>query len=38
MTRLRNHLNDRRPHWLYRFECDGQSTLAASDERTRIAS
>ena len=25
MTRLRNRLNDRRPHWLYRFECDGQS-------------
>jgi ribonucleoside-diphosphate reductase alpha chain len=25
MTALRNRLKDRRPHWLYRFECDGQS-------------
>ena len=25
MADLRNRLNDRRPHWLYRFECDGQS-------------
>jgi len=25
MTGLRNRLTDRRPHWLYRFECDGQS-------------
>src|SRR6202161_4218890 len=25
MTGLRNRLKDRRPHWLYRFECDGQS-------------
>jgi hypothetical protein len=25
MTDLRNRLKDRRPHWLYRFECDGQS-------------
>lgn len=25
MTGPRNRLRDRRPHWLYRFECDGQS-------------
>ncbi len=25
MTGLRDRLKDRRPHWLYRFECDGQS-------------
>jgi len=25
MTDLRARLKDRRPHWLYRFECDGQS-------------
>jgi hypothetical protein len=25
MTAPRQHLQDRRPHWLYRFECDGQS-------------
>jgi hypothetical protein len=25
MTDLRNRLKDRRPHWLYRFECNGQS-------------
>jgi hypothetical protein len=25
MTARRQHLQDRRPHWLYRFECDGQS-------------
>lgn len=25
MTGLRNRLNARRPHWLYRFECDGLS-------------
>ena len=25
MTASRQRLNDRRPHWLYRFECDGQS-------------
>ncbi len=25
MTALRQRLQDRRPHWLYRFECDGQS-------------
>ena len=25
MTDLRNRLKDRRAHWLYRFECDGQS-------------
>jgi hypothetical protein len=25
MTDLRDRLKDRRPHWLYRFECDGQS-------------
>ena len=25
MTGLRKRLKDRRPHWLYRFECDGQS-------------
>lgn len=25
MNGLRDRLNDRRPHWLYRFECDGQS-------------
>jgi hypothetical protein len=25
MTGLRTRLMDRRPHWLYRFECDGQS-------------
>jgi hypothetical protein len=25
MTDLRNRLSDRRPHWLYRFECDGQT-------------
>ena len=24
MTGQRNRLKDRRPHWLYRFECDGQ--------------
>jgi hypothetical protein len=24
MTGSRNRLKDRRPHWLYRFECDGQ--------------
>ncbi|WBL78818.1 hypothetical protein I3J27_38820 [Bradyrhizobium xenonodulans] len=25
MTGLRTRLNDRRAHWLFRFECDGQS-------------
>jgi ribonucleoside-diphosphate reductase alpha chain len=25
MTTLRQRLPDRRAHWLYRFECDGQS-------------
>ena len=25
MTGMRDRLNDRRAHWLYRFECDGQS-------------
>ena len=25
MTAPRQRLNDRRPHWLYRFACDGQS-------------
>jgi hypothetical protein len=25
MTGIRTKLPDRRPHWLYRFECDGQS-------------
>jgi hypothetical protein len=25
MTALRQRLQDRRAHWLYRFECDGQS-------------
>ena len=25
MIGLRDRLKDRRPHWLYRFECDGQS-------------
>jgi hypothetical protein len=25
MTGTRARLNDRRPHWLYRFECDGQA-------------
>ncbi|MCK1447239.1 hypothetical protein IVB34_40140 [Bradyrhizobium sp. 2] len=25
MTANRTHLPNRRPHWLYRFECDGQS-------------
>ncbi|MET3971076.1 hypothetical protein [Bradyrhizobium sp. S3.9.1] len=25
MTGLRNCLRDRRAHWLFRFECDGQS-------------
>jgi hypothetical protein len=25
MTAPRQHLQDRRGHWLYRFECDGQS-------------
>ena len=25
MTALRQRLPDRRAHWLYRFECDGQS-------------
>jgi hypothetical protein len=25
MTAPRNRLKDRRPHWLYRFECDGQT-------------
>jgi hypothetical protein len=25
MTPLRQRLTDRRPHWLYRFECDGKS-------------
>lgn len=25
MTGIRDRLKDRRPHWLYRFECDGQS-------------
>jgi hypothetical protein len=24
MTGLRSRLKDRRAHWLYRFECDGQ--------------
>jgi hypothetical protein len=24
MTASRTHLPNRRPHWLYRFECDGQ--------------
>ncbi|MFK4720545.1 hypothetical protein ABIE89_001645 [Bradyrhizobium niftali] len=24
MTGLRTHLKDRRAHWLFRFECDGQ--------------
>lgn len=24
MTGSRTHLPNRRPHWLYRFECDGQ--------------
>lgn len=27
MTGLRIRLTDRRPHWLYRFECDGQSYI-----------
>lgn len=25
MSALRDRLPSRRPHWLYRFECDGQS-------------
>ena len=25
MTAPRDRLENRRPHWLYRFECDGQS-------------
>jgi hypothetical protein len=25
MTASRTHLPNRRQHWLYRFECDGQS-------------
>ncbi|MGY3531445.1 TSCPD domain-containing protein [Bradyrhizobium sp. USDA 4452] len=25
MTGLRKRLNDRRAHWLFRFECDGQT-------------
>lgn len=25
MTALRQRLQDRRAHWLYRFECDGQN-------------
>ncbi len=25
MTGLRTRLNDRRAHWLFRFECDGQT-------------
>ena len=30
MTDLRNRLPNRRQHWLYRFECDGQAIPVAS--------